>query len=67
MKHQHLPLPAPQCHLPALTPTGGLPLVDPLFYFDRRPDARWERAALEQAKMERRRQAAALQAGRRQG
>ncbi|GAB4819945.1 hypothetical protein N2152v2_006991 [Parachlorella kessleri] len=49
-----------QCRMPTLTRTGGLPLTDPLFYFDRRPDPRWEERALAAVKSERSRQAIAL-------
>lgn len=45
------------CRLPATPPTGGLPLAQPVFLFDRRPDPAWEAGALRQLR-ERRRQAA---------
>ena len=37
---------SPACAAPAAPPGGGLPLVPPLFFFDGKPDAGWEAAAV---------------------
>lgn len=50
----------PSCRSPTLTPTGGLPPLEPLFYFHRRPDPRWDVADVAAMMSRRRNRAAAL-------
>ena len=66
----HRPAPlasAAQCHLPTTSPTGGLPLVAPMFLLDRKPDPGSEEAALQALEAMRRREALLAQAARQRG
>jgi hypothetical protein len=48
---------SPACHLPATSPTGGLPLLPPIFNFQQRSDPAWDVEAVRQLRAKRERTA----------